>query len=131
MSFDTWARNDPNLYVALFWLSAAAVAFASARWGGIFGALVGLSVVAVAVVALDVRWIFAEMRINPKSGADADGVFALVTLARAGATVLVMLPITIFGLWRFYRGRNKLSNQSSEPTLAPGTTPAGQEPRLP
>ena len=81
------------------WLGFVAVAFLAARFAGLLGVLLGHLLVALAVAALDVQWVQAEMRKPGYDGQpDQDFVFMIGVLVRVILVNTLLLPISALAL---------------------------------
>lgn len=70
-----WIWSEATHYGALTWICFVAVAYASARFGGLLGALGGAGLIGAAVLILDVNWVWDQMQNHPENGKDADMIF--------------------------------------------------------
>ena len=92
----------------------AAIAFAAGYLLSGPGIFLGHTLVAIAVVVLDVQWIQSEMRKpgwDPNVGPDQDFVFMIAVLVRIVLINTVLLPVSFLAL------RLRRSRQSDNPPL--------------
>lgn len=85
-------------WYGLWWIPFIAIAYCSARYLGWLGVVVGVIVLALAIVLIDVRWMFADMRQHPEHGRDADFVFWFGVMCRVVLFNVLLLPVSVIGL---------------------------------
>jgi hypothetical protein len=78
------------------WIAFPLLVFSAARWGGLRGAIAGHLLVALLVVALDVRWV---MRVGLQPTESHLGI-AIAILVRACVINAILLPVSIVVLRR-------------------------------
>ena len=86
-------------YPVAVWTGFIALAYVVARWLDVPGVVLGHLLIAIAIFALDFKWVQGEIRKPGWDGQpDADFVFALGVLARIVLINSVLLPVSLFAL---------------------------------
>lgn len=96
MNFRALIYCEISLYGAWWWIFAA-IAYATARYCPSAGIRIGMLLIGVLLVAIDVDWIFTEMREHPENGRDADGIFWMGLIGRFLIFNMILLPVSITG----------------------------------
>jgi len=100
-------------YGSAIWALLAVIAISSARFFGRAGVVIGALLIGALILALDVRWIFDDMRIHPENGRDADGVFIVGVFLRFVLFNLLLTPFSLLGLWLAKRHKTRKDEPKS------------------
>ena|ERR1043166_243921 len=98
---------DLTAYDVFLWVCFLAIGFCGPRYLGWFGFFLVPVVIAILITALDIHWIFQDMREHPENGRDANFVFWFGVLCRIILLNGVLLPFSIIGLRLKLRGRDR------------------------